>query len=70
MAYFIFGILFIQFGLPILESLTAVILTGLEALKGYFGIQVTKFNRKMVEDEDIKPMQKIDFCFEEEENDE
>ena len=70
MIYFIFGILFIQFGLPILEGVTALLLTILEALKGYFGVLVSKYNiqmRNLREDDITEPKQKIGFCIEEDE---
>ena len=40
----IIGILLIQFGLPVLESLTSLVMTMIEAAKGYFGTIVTKYN--------------------------
>ena len=54
MGYFILGIFTIQFLFPIFEGITAVILTGLEALKGYFGTKVARYNRLINRDDEPK----------------
>ena len=62
----------VQIGFPILDALTGLFLTMLEAAKGYFSIKVTEYNnkiRKLTCEED-KSTGKIDFTYEEEENDE
>ena len=43
----ILGIVLIQFGLPVLDGLAALVMTMLEAAKGYFGIIVAKYNTKI-----------------------
>jgi hypothetical protein len=37
---FFLGMLMVQIGFPILDSLTALVLTMLETAKGYFGVKV------------------------------
>lgn len=55
MLYFILGMVSVQFLFPICESITAVILTALEALKGYFGTKVAKYNRIIHGDDEESP---------------
>jgi hypothetical protein len=52
-----------------MDGITAVILSGLEALKGYFGMKVSEYNmkiRKMTLQDDVPEMRPIGFTFEEE----
>jgi hypothetical protein len=52
-----------------MDGITAVILSGLEALKGYFGMKVSEYNikiRKMTLQNDVPEMRPIGFTFEEE----
>ena len=52
---------------PLIDGITAVLLAGLEALKGYFGIKAAEYNiriRTMTEDEPKK--HQIGFVMEEE----
>ena len=61
----------VQMFFPLIDGLTALLLSGLEALKGFFGLKVTEYNtriRKLVE-EDEPTMNPIGFALEEE-NDE
>ena len=54
---------------PLIDGITAVILAGLEALKGYFGMKVSEYNmkiRKMATQDDTPEMRPIGFTFEEE----
>lgn len=39
--------LVIQMGFPILDGITSLILTMLEAAKGYFSMKITEYNIKM-----------------------
>ena len=48
---------------PIIDGLTAVILAGLEALKGYFGI-------RQIADKEIPSMRPIGFSYEDQEDNE
>ena len=73
MINFILGMLMVQMFFPLIDGLTALILSGLEALKGYFSIKVTEYNakmRKMVMEDDESKMNPIGFAYEEEEEDE
>lgn len=67
---FILGILFVQCGLPLLDSITAVLMTALEAAKGYFGQYVAKYNTTIADimnPEDGTPKHAIGFAIPEEE---
>ena len=69
MEYFILGMIMVQVLFPLMDGITAVILSGLEALKGYFSIKVSEYNikiRKMNMQEDVPEMRPIGFTFEEE----
>lgn len=37
----------VQILFPLIDGATAVLLTALEALKGYFGLKVAKYNNQM-----------------------
>lgn len=58
MEYFILGILMVQVFFPLIDGVTAVILSGLEALKGYFGIKIAEYNNRIrkisLQEPDIK----------------
>lgn len=74
--YFILGIVFVLLVSPIVEGLCTLILAGMEVIKGYWTLKITKINvqiRKMSleEDEEI-PHNPIGFVWptkEEEDND-
>ena len=69
MGYFILGMLMVQAFFPLIDGVTAVLLAGLEALKGYFGIKVAEYNmriRKITDDEPKK--RPIGFVVEEEDD--
>ena len=71
MEHFILGMIMVQVLFPLMDGFTAVILAGLEALKGFFGMKVAEYNiriRKLAED-DEPTMRPIGFIMEEE-NDE
>ena len=55
MGYFILGIIVIQFLFPIFESITSVILTALEVLKGYLATKVARYSRLITEEEEDEP---------------
>lgn len=60
----------VQMFFPLIDGLTALLLSGLEALKGYFGLKVTEYNasmRKIVE-EDEPTMNPIGFTLKEEDD--
>ena len=69
MVNFILGMLMAQMLIPLIDGITSVLLTGLEALKGYFGYKITEYNtsiRKLAcEEESVK--NKIGFSIDEEE---
>lgn len=59
----------VQVIFPLMDGITAVILSGLEALKGYFGMKISEYNikiRKMTLQDDVPEMRPIGFTFEEE----
>ena len=72
MEYFILGMLMVQALFPIIDGLTAVILAGLEALKGYFGMKVAEYNTRIrqIADKEIPPMRPIGFSYEDQEDNE
>lgn len=47
LTYFILGIIFIQWCVPIGDSLTELIVTAFEALKGRLGLHITKTNMEI-----------------------
>lgn len=60
----------VQAFFPLIDGIVAVILSGLEALKGYFGLKITEYNtkiRKLSIQEDKKNL--IGFSYQEEEKD-
>ena len=64
MGYFILGVIAAQSLLPLLDGLTTVILSGFEALKGYFGMKIAEYNnriRKINLDDDSKNKKPIGF---------
>jgi hypothetical protein len=72
LGYFILGMLMVQAFFPLIDGIAAMLLTALEALKGYFGIKVAEYNSQIrkiaIEDEDDKPKCRIGFTTEEEED--
>ena len=57
---------------PLLDGITAVLLSGLEVIKGYFGVKISEYRVRMQQiascaDEEIK-MNPIGFDYKEEEN--
>ena len=44
---FVLGILFVEIGIPLLEGITGLLLTILEAAKGYFNIKITEYNQRI-----------------------
>jgi hypothetical protein len=67
--YFILGILLVAFFLPVLDGLTSLVLTAIEAAKCWFGLKIAATNKKITES-DEKPMSKIGFVFDEEDDQE
>ena len=63
----------VQAFFPLIDGVIAVVLAGLEALKGYFGIKVAEYNayiRKITLEDDEPKKRPIGFtAFEEEEED-
>ena len=47
MLNFFFGVAFAYFLLPILESLTSTICTGIEVLKAKYSVKITEYNSQM-----------------------
>lgn len=45
--FFLVGILFVEIFLPLIESVTAIILTALECIKGRLSLVVAKYNSKL-----------------------
>ena len=70
MEYFILGMLMVQALFPLIDGVTAVLLTGLEAIKGYLGMKVAEYNnniRKIALD-DQENKKQVGFRYEEEED--
>lgn len=56
---------------PLIDGLTALLLSGLEALKGYFSLKITEYNARMrrIATEDDEPtMNPIGFTLKEEDD--
>ena len=69
MGYFILGMLMVQAFLPLIDGVTAVLLAGLEALKGYFGIKVAEYNMRIRKISDDEPRKRpMGFVMEEEDD--
>ena len=69
MGYFILGMLMVQAFLPLIDGVTAVLLAGLEALKGYFGIKVAEYNMRIRKISDDEPKKRpLGFVMEEEDD--
>lgn len=63
----------VQAFFPLIDGITAVVLAGLEALKGYFGIKVAEYNaciRKISLEDDEPKKRLIGFTTFEEEGEE
>ena len=60
----------VQAFFPLIDGIAAMLLTALEALKGYFGIKVAEYNSQIrkITHEDDKPKCRIGFTMEEEED--
>jgi hypothetical protein len=61
--------LMVQAFFPLIDGVTAVLLAGLEALKGYFGIKVAEYNMRIrkISDDELKK-RPIGFVMEEEDD--
>ena len=58
---------------PLIDGLLAVILSGLEALKGFFGLKIAEYNtriRKITYEEETHKTASIGFSYQEEESEE
>lgn len=60
----------VQMFFPLIDGLTALLLSGLEALKGYFSLKVTEYNARMrkIVEEDEPTMNPIGFTLKEEDD--
>lgn len=69
--YFIAGMIFATVVAPILDSLTAVIMTALEAIKGKITVKITEYNYQIqnIGEDDIPPTRTIGFSAPAEEDD-
>lgn len=47
LVYFILGILLVSFILPLIDALTGLLITIIEAAKGYFTVKVTEYNCRL-----------------------
>lgn len=71
MEYFILGMIMVQALFPLIDGITAVILAGFEALKGYFGMKAAEYNIRIRKISDDEPKKRpIGFTMEEEEENE
>lgn len=57
--YFLLGLMFIQWGVPLVDSLIELFTTWIESLKGKIGIRITKYNAEIqkITDEIDKPIE-------------
>lgn len=63
--------LFISMGIPLIDGITSLLLTMIEAAKGYFGLIVMRMNEQMRNSEpDTSLKQPIGFVFDDEEEEE
>lgn len=63
--------LFISMGIPLIDGITSLLLTMIEAAKGYFGLIVMRMNEQMRNSEsDTSLKQPIGFVFDNEEEEE
>ena len=62
----------VQAFFPLIDGFTGVILAGLEALKGFFGMKVAEYNIRIrqLADKEIPPMRPIGFSYEDQEDNE
>ena len=70
MINFILGMIMVQALFPLIDGVTALVLSALEALKGYFGLKVAELNvriRKITEEDEPKK-RPIGFAREEKED--
>jgi hypothetical protein len=72
--YLILGILLVSLILPLIDGLTGLLLTMIEAAKGYFTVKITEYNCRLKKiayaDDDEEPAKKlIGFAREEDEED-
>lgn len=72
LAYFIIGILFGVFIIPVLDSVVSAILTGIELIKGKWTVQITEYNYQIQKmgNEKSSSAQVIGFAIPTEEEDE
>ena len=72
MEYFILGMITVQAFFPLIDGFTGVILAGLEALKGFFGMKVAEYNIRIrqLADKEVPPMRPIGFSYEDQEDNE
>ena len=72
MEYFILGMIMVQVLFPLMDGFTAVVLAGLEALKGFFGMKVAEYNIRIrnMSEESVPTTKPIGFSYEEREDNE
>ena len=66
METFIFGLLFGLMALPIIDSLTTIIITFFEMIKSYVAVTIARNNQK-IEEVSTRPQRQIGFVLPEEE---
>ena len=73
LGYFILGVLFVSLFLPLIDALASLLLTMIEAAKGYFSVKVAEYNIQLKkisyqsEDDEEAPKKLIGFMREDEE---
>ena len=70
--FFILGIIFIQFIIPVLDALFSIIYVKIEVIKGKYVLQTTEINKQIADivgDEDGSPQPVIGFQYSEAEED-
>ena len=66
--FFILGIIFIQFIIPVLDALFSIIYMKIEVIKGKYALQSTEINKQITDiigDEDGSPQPVIGFQYSE-----
>jgi hypothetical protein len=66
MIEFIFGMLFATYALPLLDSITGLIATWIESLKGKSSIKIAEYNQKVTALSDDSPKHAIGFAIQSE----
>lgn len=53
---FILGVLFVQFVLPLIDSILSLICAFIEMLKGKISVKIAHYNKQIHKDEEMRPI--------------